>query len=350
MTVRLRLGRPANREFPGDHQLEHSLITGGAGFIGSHLAERLIAEGHRVTVVDDFSTGRGANIAHLLGHERFCLIEGSVLDESLMQETIREADRVYHLASTVGVRLIMDEPVKSTRAIFHGASVVLLHCARYRKRVLIASTSEVYGKGTSVPFREDDDTVSGPVSSRRWAYACAKALGEFLALAHWKEHQLPVAIVRLFNTVGTRQTGQYGMVVPRFVEAALEDQPITVYGDGEQRRCFAHVLDIVEGLVGILEHPDCFGKVINLGSDREISINALAELVIEVTGSRSVIRHLPYSAVYGDGFEDMLRRVPCLDRAGELIGYRPTRDLRRVIAEVAAERRAALVALPDGRR
>ena len=349
MNVRPRLSRPANREFPGDHSLEHSLITGGAGFIGSHLSERLIAEGHRVTVVDNFSTGRAANIAHLLGHERFCLIEGSVLDEPLMEKTIREADRVYHLASAVGVRLIMDQPVKSTQAIFQGASVVLSHCARYQKRVLIASTSEVYGKGISVPFREDDDTVSGPVSSRRWAYACAKALGEFLALAHHRESQLSVAIVRLFNTVGPRQTGQYGMVVPRFVEAALENQPITVYGDGEQRRCFVHVLDIVEALARILEHPDCFGKVINLGSDREISINALAELVIEVTGSQSVIQHLPYSAVYGDGFEDMLRRVPCLDRAGELIGYRPTRELRSVIAEVAAERRAGLAAQSEGR-
>jgi UDP-glucose 4-epimerase len=313
----------------------NALLTGGAGFIGSHLAERLIADGHGVTVVDDFSTGRRSNLAHLEGNRRFRLIEGSVLDEALMEDTIREADRVFHLASPVGVRLIMEEPVKSTRSSFQGASVVLGCCARHRKRVLVTSSSEVYGKGIAVPFREDDDTVSGPVSSRRWAYACAKALGEFLALAHWREDGLPVAIVRLFNTVGPRQTGQYGMVVPRFVEAALAGQPLTVYGDGEQRRCFAHVLDVVEGLVRILEQPACRGQVVNLGNDREISINDLAKLVVEVTGSRSVITHVPYSEVYGEGFEDMLRRVPCLERAARLIGYHPTRDLRSVVADVA---------------
>lgn len=313
----------------------NALLTGGAGFIGSHLAERLIADGHGVTVVDDFSTGRRSNLAHLEGNGRFRLIEGSVLDAALMEDTIREADRVFHLASPVGVRLIMEEPVNSTRSSFQGTSVVLECCARHRKRVLVTSSSEVYGKGIAIPFREDDDTVSGPVSSRRWAYACAKALGEFLALAHWREDRLPVAIVRLFNTVGPRQTGQYGMVVPRFVEAALAGEPLTVYGDGEQRRCFAHVLDVVEGLVRILEQPACRGQVVNLGNDREISINDLAKLVVEVTGSRSVIRHVPYSEVYGEGFEDMLRRVPCLERAARLIGYHPTRDLRSVVADVA---------------
>ena len=314
----------------------NALLTGGAGFIGSHLAERLIADGHSVTVVDDFSTGRRSNLAHLEGNRRFRLIEGSVLDEALMEDTIRDADRVFHLASPVGVRLIMEEPVKSTRSNFLGTSVVLECCARHGKRVLMTSTSEVYGKGTAVPFREDDDTVSGPVSCRRWAYACAKALGEFLALAHWRQNHLPVAVVRLFNTVGPRQTGQYGMVVPRFVEAALAGEPLIVYGDGEQQRCFAHVLDVVEGLVRILEQPACFGQVINLGSDREISINGLAELVLEVTGSRSEIRHVPYSEVFGEGFEDMLRRVPCLGRAARLIGYQPTRDLRSVVADVAS--------------
>jgi UDP-glucose 4-epimerase len=322
----------------------NALITGGAGFIGSHLAERLIADGHRVTVVDDFSTGRRSNLAPLEGNGRFRLIEGSVLDASLMEDLIREADRVFHLASSVGVQLIMDQPVKSTRDSFQGASVVLGCCARYGKRVLVTSSSEVYGKGIAVPFREDDDTVSGPTSSRRWAYACAKALGEFLALAYWREDGLPVAIVRLFNTVGPRQTGQYGMVVPRFVEAALAGAPLTVYGDGEQRRCFVHVLDIVEGLVRVLEEPACRGQVINLGSDREISINDLAKLVVEATGSRSVIAHVPYSEVFGEGFEDMLRRVPSLERAARLIGYAPTRDLRSVVADVAAERRGAALA------
>jgi UDP-glucose 4-epimerase len=271
----------------------------------------------------------------LEGHPRFRLIEGSVLDEALMEDPIREADRVFHLASAVGVQLIMDQPVKSTRGSFQGTAVVLECCARHRKRVLVTSSSEVYGKGIAIPFREDDDTVSGPTSSRRWAYACAKALGEFLALAHWREDRLPVAIVRLFNTVGPRQTGQYGMVVPRFVQAALAGAPLTVYGDGEQRRCFAHVLDVVEGLVRVLEQPACFGQIINLGNDREISINDLARLVVEVTGSRSVITHVPYSEVYGEGFEDMLRRVPCLERAARLIGYQPTRDLRSVVADVA---------------
>lgn len=321
--------------------MHNALITGGAGFIGSHLAQRLIADGHRVTVVDDFSTGRRSNLAPLEGNERFRLMEGSVLDEALMEDLIHEADRVFHLASSVGVQLIMDQPVKSTRDSFQGASVVLGCCARYGNRVLVTSSSEVYGKGIAVPFREDDDTVSGPTSSRRWAYACAKALGEFLALAHWREDGLPVVIVRLFNTVGPRQTGQYGMVVPRFVEAALAGAPLTVYGDGEQRRCFVHVLDIVEGLVRVLEEPACRGQVINLGTDREISINDLAKLVVEATGSRSVIQHVPYSEVFGEGFEDMLRRVPSLERAARLIGYAPTRDLRSVVADVAAERRGA---------
>ena len=244
-------------------------------------------------MVDNFSTGRAANLAHLLGHERFCLIEGSVLDEPLMEKTIREADLVFHLASAVGVQLVMERPVETIETTFHGTDAVMKFASRYRKKVVFTSTSEVYGKSEDVPFSEDGDRLEGPTTLHRWAYACAKALDEFLVLAHHKKSGLPVVVVRLFNTVGPRQSSQYGMVIPRFVEAALENQPITVYGDGEQRRCFVHVLDIVEALVRILDHPDCFGKVMNLGSDREISINALAELVIEVTGSRSVIRHLP---------------------------------------------------------
>ncbi len=320
----------------------HSLITGGAGFIGSHLCERLLKDGHSVTAIDDFSTGSRRNVAHLAGNPNFELIEGTVLDEALMEKAIARADRVFHLASAVGVRLIMEQPVKTIETIFNGSDVVLRHCATHRKRVVITSTSEVYGKGVSIPFREEDDTLSGATSKHRWAYACAKALDEFLALAHFKESQLPVAIVRLFNTVGPRQTGQYGMVVPRFVASAIRDQPIVVYGDGLQSRCFAHVLDVVEGLARVLEHDACFGKVINLGTDQEISINDLAAQIIAITGSRSRIEHVPYEAVYGDGFEDMLRRVPSLERANGLFGYAPVRDLRDIIQDVAASLRAQI--------
>jgi UDP-glucose 4-epimerase len=316
--------------------MQHSLVTGGAGFIGSHLCERLLKDGHSVTAIDDFSTGRRANVAHLAANGKFELIEGSVLDEALMERRIARADRVFHLASAVGVRLIMEQPVKTIETIFNGSDVVLRHCAAHRKRVVITSTSEVYGKGVAIPFREDDDTLSGATSKHRWAYACAKALDEFLALAHFKETRLPVAIVRLFNTVGPRQTGQYGMVVPRFVAAALRNEPLVVHGDGLQTRCFAHVLDVVEGLARVLENDACFGKVINLGTDQEISINDLAREIVSVTASGSPTQHLPYEAVYGDGFEDMLRRVPSLERAHQLIGYKPTRNLRTIIQDVAA--------------
>lgn len=313
-----------------------TLVTGGAGFIGSHLTERLLAEGHAVTAIDDFSTGRRENVTHLVSRPGFQLIEGTVLDEPLMDRLVGGADRVFHLASAVGVRLIMEQPVKTIETIFNGSDVVFRYCARHRTRVLITSTSEVYGKGSSIPFREDDDTLSGATCKRRWAYACAKALDEFLALAHWAESRLPVSIVRLFNTVGPRQTGQYGMVVPRFVQAALAGEPLVVYGDGQQTRCFAHVLDVVEGLVRVIEEPACFGKVTNLGTDQEITIRDLAEKVIEVTGSRSIIQQVPYDSVYGPGFEDMQRRVPSLERAAELVGYRPTRGLCEIIQDVAA--------------
>jgi UDP-glucose 4-epimerase len=312
------------------------LITGGAGFIGSHLAERMLASGNHVTIIDDLSTGRYSNVAHLEGNENLVLIIDSVLRNDLMEELIRESDRVFHLASAVGVRLILEQPVKTIETIFGGTDVVLKHCSRYRKRVLIPSTSEVYGKGVSVPFREDDDVVTGATSKHRWAYACAKALDEFLALAHWRETRLPVVVARLFNTVGPRQTGQYGMVVPRFVESALKNEPIMVHSDGAQSRSFAHVADIVDALTVILEHPRCFGEVINLGNDREVTIRQLAELVVKETRSKSEIRHISYEQAYGEGFEDMRRRVPCLDKARHLINYQPTRNLSTVIRDVAA--------------
>ena len=313
------------------------LITGGAGFVGSHLADKLISQGHEITVIDDLSTGRYANVEHLEGNSNFRLIIDTVLNTELMEELIRETDRVFHMASAVGVRLIMEQPVKTIETIFHGTDVVLKYCSRYRKRVLIPSTSEVYGKGASIPFREEDDLLTGATDKHRWAYACAKTLDEFLALAHWKETRLPVVVVRLFNTVGPRQTGQYGMVVPRFVHSAIKNEPITVFGDGTQQRCFGHVLDVVEGLSKLLESPQCFGQVINLGNDEEVSILGLAEKAIELTGSKSEIRYIPYEEAYGDGFEDMRRRVPGLDKAKKLIGYQPTRSLQDIINDVANE-------------
>jgi len=313
------------------------LITGGAGFIGSHLADKLIEQGHEVTVIDNLSTGRYSNVAHLEDRERFRLIIDTVLNERLMEELIRDTDRVYHMASAVGVRLIMERPVQTIETIFRGTDVVLGFCSRYRKRVLIPSTSEVYGKGASVPFREGDDLLTGATEKHRWAYACAKTLDEFLALAHWKETRLPVVIVRLFNTVGPRQTGQYGMVVPRFVHAAVKNEPIEVHGDGTQTRCFGHVADVVEGLVKLLETPACFGQVINIGNDEEVSIKELANRACKLTNSSSEIRYLSYEEVYGDGFEDMQRRVPSLDKARGLIGYQPTRTLADIINDVAAE-------------
>lgn len=313
------------------------LITGGAGFVGSHLADKLISQGHEITVIDDLSTGRYSNIAHLEDTERFRLIIDTVLNEKLMEELIRETDRVYHMASAVGVKLIMERPVRTIETIFRGTDVVLGFCSRYRKRVLIPSTSEVYGKGATVPFKEDDDLLTGATDKHRWAYACAKTLDEFLALAHWKETRLPVVVVRLFNTVGPRQTGQYGMVVPRFVHAAIKNESIFVHGDGTQSRCFGHVHDVVEGLVKLLDNPACFGQVINLGNSEEVSIKQLADKAIELTGSSSEIQFVPYDEVYGEGFEDMRRRVPSLDKAKKLIGYQPTRSLADIINDVAGE-------------
>ncbi len=318
------------------------LITGGAGFVGSHLADKLIGEGHEITVIDDLSTGRYQNIEHLEGGKNFRLIIDTVLNSSLMEELVRETDRVFHMASAVGVKLIMEYPVKTIETIFRGTDVVLGFCSRYRKRVLIPSTSEVYGKGYSIPFKEDDDLLTGSTDKHRWAYACAKTLDEFLALAHWKETRLPVVVVRLFNTVGPRQTGQYGMVVPNFVKAALRGEPLTVHGDGEQARCFGHVLDVVEGLTKAIETPECFGQVINLGNAEEVTIKGLAEKAIAMTDSRSEIRYIPYEEAYGEGFEDMRRRVPSLEKAKRLLGYQPTRTLEQIINDVAEQFREEL--------
>jgi UDP-glucose 4-epimerase len=318
------------------------LITGGAGFVGSHLADKLHREGHDIVVIDDLSTGRYSNVAHLEGQERFQLIIDTVLNDSLMERLIRDTDRVFHMASAVGVKLIMEQPVKTIETIFGGTEVVLKYCSRYRKRVLIPSTSEVYGKGTTVPFSEEDDVLTGATSKHRWAYACAKALDEFLALAHWKETRLPVVVVRLFNTVGPRQTGQYGMVVPNFIKSALKNEPIMIHGDGTQSRCFGHVLDVVEGLAKLPENPACFGQVINIGNDEEVTIQQLAERTIKMTGSKSEIKYISYDEAYGEGFEDMQRRVPNLAKANNLIGFKPTRTLVNIIEDVSEQFREEL--------
>ncbi len=310
--------------------------------MGSHLADKLHREGHDIVVIDDLSTGRYSNVAHLEGQERFQLIIDTVLNDSLMERLIRDTDRVFHMASAVGVKLIMEQPVKTIETIFGGTEVVLKYCSRYRKRVLIPSTSEVYGKGTVVPFSEGDDVLTGATSKHRWAYACAKALDEFLALAHWKETRLPVVVVRLFNTVGPRQTGQYGMVVPNFIKSALKNEPITIHGDGTQSRCFGHVLDVVEGLAKLPENPACFGQVINIGNDEEVTIQQLAERAIKMTGSTSEIKYISYDEAYGEGFEDMHRRVPNLAKANSLIGFKPTRTLVNIIEDVSEQFRNEL--------
>jgi UDP-glucose 4-epimerase len=322
------------------------LITGGAGFIGSHLAERLLEERHGVLVLDDLSTGRFENIAHLENHPGFELRVASVTDPEIVERCVIECQRVYHLASAVGVKLVVDQPVKTIETIVNGTDTVLRSCARYRRPILITSTSEVYGKGTKVPFTEGDDCVMGPTTTRRWAYACAKALDEFLALAHWHETQLPVVIARLFNTVGPRQTGRYGMVIPRFVSQGLAAEPITVYGDGSQRRCFAHVSDVVDALVQLLDEPKAFGQVFNIGNAEEITILQLAERVRGLTGGLSPIRVVPYSEAYPAGFEDMARRVPDLSKIHRLIGYEPKRRLEHVLADVLEDQRRDLMSPP----
>ena len=318
----------------------HYLITGGAGFIGSHLADRLLADGHRVLVLDDLSTGRYENIAHLEGKPGFELRVASVIDPAIVERCVVESEAVFHLASAVGVRLVVDQPVKTIETIVGGTDTVLRSCARYRRPVLLTSTSEVYGKSEKIPFSENDDCVIGPTNTRRWAYACAKALDEFLAMAHWNETKLPVVIARLFNTVGPRQTGQYGMVIPRFLAQGLAGEPLTVYGDGRQTRCFAHVADVVGALVALMGRPEARGNVYNIGNDEEVTILQLAEKVRALTGSRSPIRMVPYTEAYTAGFEDMVRRVPDLGKIRRLIDYRPTRKLDQILADVLEDCRS----------
>jgi UDP-glucose 4-epimerase len=311
------------------------LITGGAGFIGSHLAEELLAQGHRVHVLDDLSTGSIDNVRHLKDDPRFAYTIDTCASPSVVAELVDEADVVYHLAAAVGVELIIESPVRTIETNVHCTEVVLAQASKKRKPVFVASTSEVYGKSTSFPFREDGDIVLGATSTGRWSYACSKAIDEFLALAYWKERKLPTVVVRLFNTVGPRQTGRYGMVVPTFVQQALAGRPITVYGDGTQTRCFCHVGDVVKALIELMALGEqAHGEVFNIGAQEEISMLSLADRVREMTGSDSPIHVIPYDEAYEAGFEDMPRRYPDIAKIESAIGWTPTRSLDEILTDV----------------
>jgi UDP-glucose 4-epimerase len=310
------------------------LITGGAGFIGSHLAEQHLDRGDDVYIIDDLSTGSMENIRRIKGQRNFHYYLDSVTNHHLMAELVDLCDAVYHLAASVGVRLIVESPVKTIETNVRGTEVVLHHAAKKRKRILIASTSEVYGKRDRVPFSEGDDLVMGATTKGRWSYACSKAIDEFLAVAYWKEKKVPTTIARLFNTVGPRQTGRYGMVIPNFVTQALRGEDITVYGDGSQSRCFAHVSDVVGALIRLIDSPTAVGEVYNIGNDREVTILDLAEKVKSLTGSDSRIIFTPYDQAYEEGFEDMMRRVPDLSKIRKLIAYQPAVDLDEILESV----------------
>jgi UDP-glucose 4-epimerase len=315
------------------------LITGGAGFVGSHLAEALLDRGDEVFVLDDLSTGSIDNIAHLKPNPKFHYTIDSVANEPLLAEMIDRCDTIVHLAAAVGVKLIVEQPVRTIETNVHGTEVVLKHANKKKKLVLIASTSEVYGKSAVVPFAEDADLVLGPTAKHRWAYACSKMIDEFLALAYYKERKLPVIIVRLFNTVGPRQTGQYGMVVPNFVRQALAGEPITVFGDGTQSRSFTYVGDVVRAMAALIDEPRAVGQVFNVGNGKEISIDGLARRVKELAGSASPIVKIPYDQAYEAGFEDMPRRVPDISKIRALVGYEPTVELDEILTRVIASLR-----------
>lgn len=310
------------------------LITGGAGFIGSHLAERFINDGHTVQILDNLSTGSIENISHLKDRQGFTCNINSVANEPLLAEMIDRADVVFHLAAAVGVKLIVEQPVHTIETNVHETEVVLKHASKNKKLVFIASTSEVYGKSTDVPFHEDSDVVLGPTIKHRWAYACSKLIDEFLALAYWKEKKLPVIITRLFNTVGPRQTGQYGMVLPTFVKQALSNQPISVFGDGSQSRSFTYVADVVDALVKLVGEPQAVGQVLNIGSTQEVTIAKLAERVRKLAGSNSPIHYIPYDQAYEVGFEDMPRRVADIAKIRKLVGFEPQVNLDEIINKV----------------
>ncbi|PYO94576.1 MAG: nucleoside-diphosphate sugar epimerase [Gemmatimonadetes bacterium] len=312
----------------------HYLITGGAGFVGSHLADALLQRGDEVTVLDDLSTGAMRNIRHLKNRSGFTYVIDTVLNAPLLAELVDGADQIFHLAAAVGVRLIVESPVRTIETNVKTTEMVLAAACKKRKKVFVASTSEVYGKSVAVPFREDGDLVLGATSRGRWSYASSKAIDEFLAIAYWRERRCPTVIGRCFNTVGPRQTGHYGMVVPRFVQQALREEPLTVYGDGRQTRCFTHVADGVRAMIGLMDADDTVGEVYNLGSEIETPILALAERVKQLTGSESPVTFVPYREAYGDNFEDMPRRVPSLEKIRSAIGWEPVIGLDEILISV----------------
>jgi UDP-glucose 4-epimerase len=307
------------------------LVTGGAGFIGSHLCERLLKENHRIDVIDDLSTGSLRNIEGCFHDSNFEFIHDSVLNEKMIYTLIDKCDMIYHLASAVGVQLIVDEPVRTIETNIRGTEVILEIAQKFRKKVLITSTSEVYGKSENESFREDQDCVLGATTYSRWSYACSKAIDEFLGLAYHRQYNLPVVLARLFNTVGERQTGQYGMVIPRFVQAALSGEPIKVYGNGKQTRCFAYVGDVIDGIIALANDPTTYGDVYNIGATEEITIENLALLIREMTESDSQIEFIPYEQAYGKPFDDMMRRVPNLEKINKKIGYKPKTCLKETL-------------------
>ncbi|MDH4223849.1 MAG: GDP-mannose 4,6-dehydratase [candidate division Zixibacteria bacterium] len=312
------------------------LITGGAGFIGSHLAEELLRRGEEVYVIDNLSTGRLENIKHLAANPHFHIIIETILEEKAMEEHISRCDMIFHLAAAVGVRLIIEKPVDTIETNILGTEIVLKAANKYKRKVILASTSEVYGKNSKVPFREDDDSVYGPTTKSRWSYACSKAIDEFLALAYFHEKNLPVVIARLFNTIGPRQTGTYGMVVPSFVKQALLSYPIKVFGDGKQTRSFTYVSDVITALIELSEHSKAVGEVFNIGNGREVTINHLAKLIKKMTNSKSKIVHVPYEKAFEKGFEDMKRRVPDITKLISFIGYQPMVSLEDSLERIIA--------------
>jgi len=310
------------------------LITGGAGFIGSHLAEELLEKGDDVIVIDDLSTGSIENLKHLIKNKKLKLVVDTIFNEPLLAELIDKSDVIFHLAASVGVMLIVNDPVKTIETNISGTEIVLKYASKKGKVVVISSTSEVYGKSSKVPFKEGDDIVLGPTTKGRWSYACSKAIDEFLALAYWRQKNLPVIIVRLFNTVGPRQRGRYGMVIPRFIKQALNNEPITIFGTGEQSRCFGYVKDVVGALIKLSQDEKFYGQVFNIGSDEEIKIKKLAEVVKRKTKSKSEIIFIPYDRAYEKGFEDIQRRVPDLTKIRSSIGYKPTRNINEILDEM----------------
>jgi len=311
-----------------------ALITGGAGFIGSHLAESLLAQGREVFVIDDLSTGSMENIVHLKGNPLFHYDIDTIKNLPLMAELVDRCEVVYHLAAAVGVKLIVESPVNTIETNIYGTEVVLQLASKKKKKVLITSTSEVYGKAESVPFKEDDDMILGPTNKGRWSYACSKAIDEFLAIAYFREKGLPIVIARLFNTVGPRQTGRYGMVIPTLVQQALAGKPLTVYGDGKQSRSFTYVQDVVPALTALADHPGAVGQVFNIGNDQAVTIEELARLIKRRSGSRSEIVYVPYDQAYQEGFEDMRRRVPDTGKIRSLIGFKPSMDIEGIVDSV----------------